>query len=224
MKKKLILGALALSFAIISCNKTDATVKIDFTKSYEDAASALATAQKNFDDAVQSKDESKIAIAKAALQEAQQKYESTKTELVKGGGKVNTDFEKAANTASQSISSGVSSSGIKTLESTKDDSSVPAYDPVKNVKEAVTTTKDAVQNLPKTVVENTKSEIKNQVDTKVEKAKTDIKNTTDKAKTDIQNGVDKAKADLKAKNDEVKKNVDAEVNKAKDKLNQFLQK
>jgi sugar-specific transcriptional regulator TrmB len=214
MRKHFILSLVALSVTFTSCNKTDASgVKIDFTQSYEDAASALATAQKNYDEALLSKDTAKIEAAKTALESAQQKYTSSKEVLINKGGQVKEDYEKVFEKTKQTI-----------VEST---SPAPIVEGVKSTVE--NTTKDVVDGVKSDV----KTEVKTQVDTKVkavhsdlkastEKAKVDVQNKIDQSKTEIKASTDKVKADINAKNEEVKKAVDGEVSKAKDKLNNLF--
>lgn len=208
MKKNVILGLLALSISFTACNKSDASgVKIDFTKSYEDAASALEVAQKNYAEALKSMDQQKIEDAKIALENAQQKYASTKADLLKDGGKVNQTYEKVFNDTKAVVTSTAAST-------------------TENVQ-------SGISNAGQEVVDKAKTELNKQVDQQVENVNSQLKNTTDKAKADlqkkvdqskeeVQKNIDKTKADLKAKNDEAKKSVDNEVKKAQDKLNKFL--
>ncbi len=85
MKFIILIFLFALCF--IGCtNPTNTNQKIDFTKTYEDAALTLTDAQLLYDDAIASKDSSKIADAKAKLDSARTVYLTSKTYYVANGG------------------------------------------------------------------------------------------------------------------------------------------
>lgn len=203
MKKKILLSVFALSLALTSCNKSSAnTPGLDFTKSYEDAALALVQAQKNYNTALESNDPAKIAEAKTALEAAQKKYESSKEGLVKGGGKVNNQFEKVFDLSTKSVQTGKISDSIKAIV----EKPVTAASTVQDLKKA-----------PQQIVNNTKEAVKQKLNSDVEQTKANVK-----AK------VDKTKADLKAKGQAAEKKVNDKVNenveKAQGKVDKFLNK
>lgn len=193
----LALAGLLLTAA--SCKKNETSdVKIDFTQSYEDAALALSTAQKKYDEAVASNDPVKIEAAKAELQIAQQKYVDSKNVYVAEGGTVKPEYETYLTTSTQ------------VLGTTK-------ADVVSNVikkSDSIITGKTNAQ------IESTAKEIKEKVNT--EKAK--LVEDANKTVVDTKVAAEKAKADLKKKTEETKKAANDEINKAKDGLNKFLNK
>ncbi len=193
----LALAGLLLTAA--SCKKNETSdMKIDFTQSYEDAALALSTAQKKYDEAVASNDPVKIEAAKAELQIAQQKYVDSKNVYVAEGGTVKPEYETYLTTSTQ------------VLGTTK-------ADVVSNVikkSDSIITGKTNAQ------IESTAKEIKEKVNT--EKAK--LVEDANKTVADTKVAAEKAKADLKKKTEETKKAANDEINKAKDGLNKFLNK
>jgi len=200
MKKTLISLALAgLLLTANSCNKNETSdAKIDFTQSYEDAALALSTAQKKYDEAIASNDPIKIEAAKIELEKAQTKYVDSKNVYVAKGGTVKPEYETILTTST------------KVLGATK-------ADVVSNV---IKKSDSIITGKTKAQIESTAKEIKEKVNT--EKAK--LVEDANKTVADTKATAEKAKADLKKKTEETKKSANEEINKAKDGLNKFLNK
>ncbi|MPS73406.1 MAG: hypothetical protein E2590_09695 [Chryseobacterium sp.] len=200
MKKTLLTLALAgIVLTANSCKKNDdSTAKIDFTQSYEDAALALSTAQKNYEAALATNDPVKIEAAKKELQAAQEKYVESKKVYIAEGGTVNSEYENYLTTST------------KTLGAT-------ASEAIKNVaKGSDSIISGAVSN----AVENRAAEVKNKLD--AEKAK--ITEETKKTVDDVKASANKTKEDFKRSADETKKSANEEIDKAKKSLNDLLGK
>lgn len=200
MKKTLLTLALAgLVLTANSCKKNDTSdVKIDFTQSYEDAALALATAQKNYQEAVESNDPAKIEAAKNELKKAQDRYVESKNVYVAEGGTVKPEYENNLATSTQIL--GTPNSAVVSNVIKKTDS--------------IFTGKTDAQ------IDNAAKEIKASVN--AEKAK--LVENANKKVADTKVAADKAKADIKKKAEETRKSANDEINKAKDDLNKFLNK
>lgn len=180
MRKFILIACIILMpCALISSCKKDnaATEKIDFTKAYEEAASALTTAQKNFDLAVSSKDATKIASAAKALQAAQAKYEETKKSYVSNGGTINQQYESVLKSSQEAVKN---SSVISSISAAKDS--------VSGVSSKVANVKHQAQKELNTKATETKAKID------AEKAK--LKESTESAKKKVDENVDKAKDKL----------------------------
>ena len=200
MKKTLLTLAFAgLVLTANSCKKNDTSdAKIDFTQSYEDAALALSNAQKNYNEAVATKDPVKIEAAKAELQKAQAKYVDSKKTYVSEGGTVKPAYENYLVTATQTL--GTPKSDVVSSVIKKSDS--------------ILTGKTNAQ------IDNTAKEIKASVNN--EKAK--LVEDANKKVSETKAAAQKAKADFQSKAEETKKSANDEINKAKDDLNKFLNK
>ncbi|WP_379968750.1 hypothetical protein [Epilithonimonas sp. UC225_85] len=198
MKKTLISLAFAgLLLTAGSCKKNDTSnVKIDFTQSYEDAALALSTAQKNYDEAVASKDPVKIEAAKLELQKAQAKYVDSKKTYVAEGGTVKPEYETYLVTSSQTLGG-------------------PKVDIVSSVikkSDSIITGKTNAQ------IDNTAKEIKASVN--AEKAK--LVEDANKKVSDAKVEADKLKEDFKKRTDETKKSANEKIEKAQKDLNNLF--
>lgn len=200
MKKTLLTLALAGIVLIAnSCKKNDdSTAKIDFTQSYEDAALALSTAQKNYEAALATNDPVKIEAAKKELQAAQEKYVESKKVYVAEGGTVKPEYENYLTTSTKVLGA-TASEAIKNV--TKGSDSIIS---------------GAVLN----AVENRAAEVKNKLD--AEKAK--ITEETKKTVDDVKASANKTKEDFKKSADETKKSANEEIDKAKKSLNYLLGK
>ncbi|WP_028123612.1 hypothetical protein [Epilithonimonas tenax] len=194
MKKTLLTLSLAgLVLTANSCKKNDTSeVKIDFTQSYEDAALALATAQKNYQEAVESRDPAKIEAAKVELQRAQDRYIESKNIFVAEGGTLKPEYENNLETTTQILGTpqpGVVSNVIKKTDSIITGKTNAQIDnAAKEIKASVNAEKaKLVENANKTVA-----------DTKVaaEKAKADFKKSTEETKKAANEKIDKAQKDL----------------------------
>jgi hypothetical protein len=119
MKKRLLIAVLATAtISLNSCKKDEpvAIAKIDFTQSYENAALALATAQKNYDAAVASNVPERIETATIELQSAQDKYIESKNTYIAKGGTVKSEYESYLKTSSQTLKNLIVASGSKTIQ------------------------------------------------------------------------------------------------------------
>ncbi len=200
MKKTLLTLALAgITLTANSCNKTEtAETKIDFTQSYEDAALALSTAQKNYEAALATNDPVKIEAAKKELQAAQEKYVESKTAYIAEGGTVKTEYENYLTTSAQVLGAEASST-------------------INNV---VKKSDSIISGTVATAVENKTTEVKNKLNAEKAKLTEDAKKTV----SDVKASADKTKEDFKKSTDETKKAANEEIDKAKKSLNNLLGK
>jgi len=200
MKKTLLTLALAgIVLTANSCKKNDdSTTKIDFTQSYEDAALALSTAQKKYDEAVASNDPVRIEAAKKELQAAQEKYVESKKVYVAEGGTVKSEYENYLTTSAQTLGA-TASAAISNV-----------------VKGSDSIISGAVTN----AVENKTAEVKNKLN--AEKAK--ITEETKKTVADVKASANKTKEDFKKSAEESKKSANEEIDKAKKSLDNLLGK
>ncbi len=181
--KKIVLSLSLLGLVMFSqsCNKNESsTAKIDFTKSYEDAASALASAQKSYNEAVATKDPVKIDAAKKALEDAQAKYLSAKDTYVSEGGKVKAEYENLVNTSKESI------------EKTKQAATETAENKATT---AVTETANKINS----TIEKTDAKV-TEVKNKVAAEKAKVTETAKKTQEEVQktkDNINKTKQDLK---------------------------
>lgn len=198
MKKTLMSLALAgLLLTAASCKKNETSdVKIDLTKSYEDAALALATAQQNYQEAVASKDPARIEAAKIELQKAQDKYVESKKVYVAEGGTVKTEYENNLATSTQIL--GNSSTGI--------------------VSNAIKKTDSLITGKTNAEIDNAAKEIKDKVNT--EKAK--LVEDANKKVSDAKVEAEKVKADFKKSTEETKKAANEKIDKAQKDLNNLF--
>ncbi len=179
-----------------SCKKNESSdIKIDFTKSYEDAALALSTAQKNYEEAVASNDPVKIEAAKAELQKAQSKYVASKKTYVAEGGTVKPEYETYLVTSNQVLAT-------------------PKSDIVSNV---IKKSDSIISGKANAKIENTANEIKARVNN--EKAK-----LVEDANKKVSDAKEKVKSDLKKRTEDTKNSANEEINKAKEGLSKFLNK
>ncbi|PZU90753.1 MAG: hypothetical protein DI529_02035 [Chryseobacterium sp.] len=200
MKKTLLtLTLVGIVLTANSCNKTESSdAKIDFTQSYEDAALALSTAQKNYEAALATNDPVKIEAAKKELQAAQEKYVESKNAYVAEGGTVKSEYENYLSTSAQVLGTQVSGT-------------------INNV---VKKSDSIISDKVATAVENKTAEVKDKLNT--EKAK--ITEETKKTVADVKASADKTKEDFKKSAEETKKSANEEIDKAKKSLNSFLGK
>ncbi|UQB67334.1 hypothetical protein [Epilithonimonas zeae] len=200
MKKTLLTLALAgIVMTANSCKKNDdSTTKIDFTQSYEDAALALSNAQKNYEAALATNDPVKIEAAKKELQAAQQKYVESKNTYVAEGGTVKPEYENYLTTSTQAL-------GAKASEA------------IGNV---VKGSDSIISGTVANAVENKTTEVKN----KLNAEKTKITDETKKTVADVKASANKTKEDFKKSAEETKKSANEEIDKAKQSLNNLLNK
>jgi len=198
MKKTLISLVLAgVLLTANSCKKNETSdVKIDFTQSYEDAALALATAQQNYQEAVESKDPARIEAAKVELQKAQDKYVESKKVYVAEGGTVKAEYENNLATSTQIL--GTPSSDIVSSVIKKSDS--------------IITGKANAQ------IDNTAKEIKDRVNT--EKAK--LVEDANKKVAETKVAAEKATGDFKKRTEETQKAANEKIDKAQKDLNNLF--
>ena len=193
------LALAGLLLTATSCKKNESSdVKIDFTQSYEDAALALSTAQKKYDEAVASNDPVKIEAARIELQKAQAKYVDSKKVYVSEGGTVKPEYETYLVTSTQVL--GTQKSDIVSNVIKKSDS--------------------IITGKANAEIDSKAKEIKDKVNT--EKAK--LVEDANKTVADTKAAAEKAKSDLKKKTEETKKSANEEINKAKEGLNNLLGK
>lgn len=185
MKKTfLTLSFLGLILLNQSCNKNESNVKIDFTKSYEDAAMALSNAQKNYNEALASNNPAEIEAARKQLEEAQTKYIAAKDTYISGGGKVNADYENV-------------------LTSTKES--------LEKSKEAVSDLGNAAAAATETKATNAVSQTAEKINGSIEKAGAKINEIKDKAAADkakVDNAVKNTKTNIQQTNDNLKKTAE----------------
>jgi len=198
MKKALLtLAVIGIVLTANSCKKNDdSTAKIDFTQSYEDAALALSTAQKKYDDAVASNDPARIEAAKKELQAAQKKYVESKKVYVAEGGTVKSEYENYLETSNQTLGETASAA-------------------ISNV---VKSSDSIISGTVTNVIENKTAEVKNKLN--AEKAK--ITEETKKTVADVKASANKTKEDFKKSAEESKKSANAEIDKAKKSLDNLL--
>lgn len=188
--KKIVLSLSLLGLVIFnqSCNKNESsTAKIDFTKSYEDAASALASAQKSYDEALATNDPVKIDAAKKLLEEAQAKYSSAKDVLIAEGGKVKAEYENLVNTSKESIE--------KTKQAATDLTKAAAETAENKATTAVTETANKINS----TIEKTDAKV-TEVKDKVAAEKAKVTETAKKTQEEVQktkDNINKTKQDLK---------------------------
>lgn len=188
--KKIVLSLSLLGLVIFnqSCNKNESsTAKIDFTKSYEDAASALASAQKSYDEALATNDPVKIDAAKKLLKEAQAKYLSAKDTYVSEGGKVKDEYENLVNTSKESID--------KTKQAATDLTKAAAETAENKATTAVTETANKINS----TIEKTDAKV-TEVKDKVAAEKAKVTETAKKTQEEVQktkDNINKTKQDLK---------------------------
>jgi len=196
MKKTLLTLALAgIVLTANSCKKNDdSTTKIDFTQSYEDAALALSTAQKNYEAALATNDPVKIETARKELQAAQEKYVESKKVYVAEGGTVKTEYENYLATSSQVLGATAS----------------------ENAQNVAKASDSIITN----AVENKTAEAKN----KLNAEKTKITEETKKTVADVKASANKTKEDFKKSAEESKKSANEEIDKAKKSLDNLLGK
>jgi len=198
MKKTfLALSFLGLILFNQSCNKNESNVKIDFTKSYEDAAMALSSAQKNFTEALASNNPAEIKAARKQLEEAQTKYITAKNTYISGGGKANADYENVLTSTKKSLEKSkeaVSDLGAAAATETKATNAVSqtaekingsiekADAKINEIKDKATADKAKVDN----AVKNTKTNIQ-QTNDNLKKTAEDTKENLNKTKQDLKN-------------------------------------
>lgn len=179
----------------IACKSNDTSEKIDFTKSYENAALALSSAQKNYDEAVVTKDTIKIKAAKSVLQNATASYISSKNNLVSHGGTTKPAYESTLTQSEESLKKVVETPQPTSVanEATTPASKVGQVlsNGNKNIEKASATIEkanktvtDKINKANKTVEDLATKKAKGQA--KIEKTKNDFNNTkkqaTDEAK------------------------------------------
>ncbi|MBP7498562.1 MAG: hypothetical protein KA796_01700 [Chryseobacterium sp.] len=198
MKKTLLTLALAgIVLTANSCKKNESSdIKIDFTQSYEDAALALATAQKNYEEAVASNDPARIEAAKIELQKAQDKYVESKSVYVAEGGTVKAEYENNLATSTQIL--GATASGV-----------------VGNV---INRTDSIITGKTNAEIQNAANEVKAKVN--AEKAK--LVEDANKKVSDAKAEAEKAKADFKKSTEETKKSANEKIDKAQKDLNNLF--
>ncbi|SIQ93604.1 hypothetical protein SAMN05880574_13611 [Chryseobacterium sp. RU37D] len=179
MKKSLLI--LALVTAVVSMNsckqnETHTEAKIDFTKSYETAALALADAQKKYDEAVSTNIPEKIEAAKMQLQSAQEKYLESKKGYVAKGGEVNSKYENYLKTSTQTLKN--AALGIV--------SGKPVQEAGKIVNGAVNTI--ANNQVTKTVESGVKTTV-SKTESGLKKTGTEVKRTTTKGINTVKKGL-----------------------------------
>ena len=193
----MLLALAGIMLTANSCKKNDASnVKIDFTQSYEDAALALLTAQKNYDEAVAANDPLKIKSAKKELQAAQEKYLESKNIYVAEGGTVKSQYESYLVISAQTL-------GTQRPDSVSN--VIKKYDSI-------------ITGKTNAKIENTANEVKSKVN--AEKGK--LVEDANKRVSDAKNTTEKAKADIKKSEDETKKTTEEKINKAKQDLDNLF--
>lgn len=210
MKKRIVIAAMAVCIlSLNSCkkNETMAEVKMDFTQSYEDAALALATAQKNYDAAVASNVPEKIEAAKLELKSAQDKYVESKNVYIAKGGTVKPEYENYLNTSTQTLKNAVAVTGAtagKVVNGAINTTGKLAKGTLSTVNGAVNTTgkvADGAINTAETVVQktglddaarNAESGVKSTVkttSTEIKKTSTEVKKTADQGISKVKEGI-----------------------------------
>ncbi|WP_123980771.1 hypothetical protein [Chryseobacterium sp. G0201] len=166
MKKIILVLAIAGCFMTFeSCSKhTSATeVRIDFTKSYEDAAMALQSAQKKYDDAVTANVPEKILVAKEELKVAQNKYEQSQKRYVSNGGTVKPQFEDYLKKSKKSLDKSMNKV-VAGLDNAK----------MNAASQKMKTDIDAAAHKTETEIKKTSKEVKYKTDKALHKAKNDL--------------------------------------------------
>jgi len=220
MKKRLLIAALAtciLSLSSCKKNETMAEAKIDFTQSYENAALALATAQKNYDAAVASNIPERIETAKLELKSAQDKYVESKNVYIAKGGTVKPEYETYLTTSSQTLKNIIASSGTKTAQTAGKvvNGAIRTTEKIANgtVNAANTVVNDAVDGkLPGKVI-NTAENIAQ---------KTGLDGVAKTAESGVKSTVNTTATGIKKTSTEVKKTADQGISKVKQGINSIF--
>lgn len=200
MKKTVLIFAV-FGALLAACNSTQNTEKIDFTKSYENAALALADAQNNFDIAIASHDTTRIAAAKVVLENATAKYVSSKKTLVANGGTAKPQYEQYLQSSTQVLSQ---PAGKETGTSIDTILTNAANKKIQTAEQAILDKHgQAIGNISKTVNDG----------------KSKVNAITENAKQNVQ----KVGDNLNKKQEDSKKKLDDKVNKAKSDLQKLLQ-
>lgn len=201
MKKIILtLSLLGLVLTNQSCNKSESsTTKIDFTKTYEDAANALATAQKNYTEALASNDPVKIETTKKQLEEAQTKYIAAKNTYISEGGQTKTEYED------------ILSSSKESLENAQKTVSDLGKNPI-----GTTTVNQTAEEINSSLqkADSKISEVKDQLAAKNAKANETLENA--------KKGVKQTNENIKKAAEDTKKSATETLNKAKQDLNGIL--
>lgn len=198
MKNIIIICLLTLGLA--ACNTaTKNEEKIDFTKSYETAALALTDAQLNYDAAVASKDNARIAAAKIQLETAKTNYLNSKTYYTANGGIVKAEDDQLLAKANTSLGKPVNDTTTVATTAGKfiDSTSINADKKVKQVIGAIATGESKVKQVSDAVAVG---------------------------QTTVKNNVVKANEGLKKVNDSTKKRLEEIKKQGNDLLNLFKRK
>lgn len=198
MKNIIIICLLTLGLA--ACNTaTKKEEKIDFTKSYETAALALTDAQLNYDAAVASKDNARIAAAKIQLETAKTNYLNSKTYYTANGGIVKAEDDQLLAKANTSLGKPVNDTTTVATTAGKfiDSTRVNADKKVKQVIGAIATGESKVKQVSDAVAVG---------------------------QTTVKNNVVKANEGLKKVNDSTKKRLEEIKKQGNDLLNLFKRK
>lgn len=198
MKNIIIICLLTLGLA--ACNTaTKNEEKIDFTKSYETAALALTDAQLNYDAAVASKDNARIAAAKIQLETAKTNYLNSKTYYTANGGIVKAEDDQLLAKANTSLGKPVNDTTTVATTAGKfiDSTRVNADKKVKQVIGAIATGESKVKQVSDAVAVG---------------------------QTTVKNNVVKANEGLKKVNDSTKKRLEEIKKQGNDLLNLFKRK
>ncbi|MFF5382289.1 hypothetical protein [Pedobacter suwonensis] len=189
-----------LTFGLAACNTAiKKEEKIDFTKSYETAALALTDAQLNYDAAVASKDNARIAAAKIQLETAKTNYLNSKTYYTANGGIVKAEDDQLLAKANTSLGKPVNDTTTVATTAGKfiDSTRVNADKKVKQVIGAIATGESKVKQVSDAVAVG---------------------------QTTIKNNVVKANEGLKKVNDSTKKRLEEIKKQGNDLLNLFKRK
>ena len=179
MKKTLLTLALAgIVLTANSCKKNESSdIKIDFTQSYEDAALALATAQKNYEEAVASNDPARI---------------ESKSVYVAEGGTVKAEYENNLATSTQIL--GATASGVVGNVINRTDSIITGKTNAE-IQNAANEVKAKVNAEKAKLVEDANKKVSD-AKAEAEKAKADFKKSTEETKKSANEKIDKAQKDL----------------------------
>ncbi|WP_027381413.1 hypothetical protein [Chryseobacterium daeguense] len=211
MKKRIVIAAMAVCIlSLQSCkkNETMAEAKIDFTQSYEDAALALATAQKNYDAAVASNVPEKIEAAKLELKSAQDKYVESKNVYIAKGGTIKPEYENYLNTSTQTLKNAVAVTGATAG---------------RVVNGAINTTEKLAKGTVNTAVQTTEKVAGGAINTaETVVQKTGLDDAARKAESGVKSTVKTTSTEIKKTSTEVKKKADQGISKVKEGINSIF--
>ena len=148
MKK--IIVSLSLFGLLISNQNCTKNEDSKGSTAYEKAASTLATANKNYEDAIATNDLTKIEDTKKVLEEAKNKYVDAKNTLISEGGKVKSEYENFLKTSEESIEKTKQTAkelGENTVENAKNTTESAVNETTNNINKTIVFSKPFIFSL-----------------------------------------------------------------------------